>query len=72
MALGWKVFLPLALLNLVATGSSFVVIVKRKHLSIAERLYLPEVFRGLSITFRKMFVKRSTRQYPEERCRRRP
>ena len=41
------------------------MIVKRKHLSIAERLYLPEVIRGLSITFRKMFAKRSTRQYPE-------
>ena len=42
------------------------MIVKRKHLSIAERLYLPEVIRGLSITFRKMFVPRSTRQYPED------
>jgi NADH-quinone oxidoreductase subunit I len=43
-----------------------VVIVQRKQLSLAERLYLPEIARGLSITFRKMFVARSTRQYPED------
>jgi len=43
-----------------------VVIVQRKSLSLSERLYLPEVARGLSITFRKMFGPRSTRQYPEE------
>ena len=43
-----------------------MVIVKRKALSIAERLYLPEVARGLSITFRKIFAKRFTRQYPED------
>ncbi|MBM4061432.1 MAG: NADH-quinone oxidoreductase subunit I [Planctomycetes bacterium] len=41
-------------------------IVQRKDLSLAERLYLPEVVRGLSITFRKMFEKPMTRQYPEE------
>jgi NADH-quinone oxidoreductase subunit I len=43
-----------------------VVIVKRKSLSLAERLYLPEVLRGLSVTFGKLFAPRSTRQYPEE------
>jgi NADH-quinone oxidoreductase subunit I len=43
-----------------------MVIVKRKDLSFAERLYLPEVARGLSITFRKLFQKKVTRQYPEE------
>ncbi len=43
-----------------------MVIVKRKELSLLERLYLPEVFRGLSITFRKMFEPKITRQYPEE------
>jgi len=42
------------------------VIVKRKSLSLAERLYLPEVLRGLSVTFGKLFAPRSTRQYPEE------
>jgi NADH-quinone oxidoreductase subunit I len=43
-----------------------VVIVRRRELSLAERLYLPEVLRGLSITFGKMFQKRATRQYPED------
>ena len=43
-----------------------MVIVRRKELSLAEKLYLPEVLRGLSITFGKMFAKRSTRQYPED------
>ena len=44
-----------------------MVIVKRKHLGFLERLYLPEVARGLSITFGKLFVKKMTRQYPEEK-----
>ncbi|MEO2094315.1 MAG: NADH-quinone oxidoreductase subunit I [bacterium] len=43
-----------------------MVIVKRKQLTLGERLYLPEIVRGLSITVRKMFAKRATRQYPEE------
>ncbi len=43
-----------------------MVIVKRKTLSVWERLYLPEIVRGLSITFGKLFEKKITRQYPEE------
>ena len=43
-----------------------MVIVRRKQLSLSEKLYLPEVFRGLSVTFRKIFEKKITRQYPEE------
>jgi NADH-quinone oxidoreductase subunit I len=43
-----------------------MVIVKRKKLTFAEKLYLPEVIRGLRITLWKMFQKPSTRQYPEE------
>ncbi|MBI1380660.1 MAG: 4Fe-4S dicluster domain-containing protein [Planctomycetaceae bacterium] len=43
-----------------------MVIVKRKELSFAERLYLPEIFRALSLTFRNMFQREITRQYPEE------
>ena len=43
-----------------------MVIVRRKELSLRERLYLPEIARGLSITFRKIFEKKITRQYPEE------
>ena len=43
-----------------------MVIVRRKELSLAERLYLPAIARGLSITFGKLFEKKITRQYPEE------
>ena len=43
-----------------------MVIVKRKELSLSEKLYLPEILRGLSMTLRVMFKKPITRQYPEE------
>ena len=43
-----------------------MVIVQRKELSLSERLYLPAILRGLSITFGKLFEKKITRQYPEE------
>ena len=43
-----------------------MVIVKRKTLNIWERMYLPEILRGMSITLRKMFEPKITRQYPEE------
>ena len=43
-----------------------MAIVKRKELSFSEKLYLPAIARGLSMTFRAMFKKRVTRQYPEE------
>ena len=43
-----------------------MVIVKRKGLSLAERLYLPGIARALSITFRAIFEPNVTRQYPEE------
>ena len=43
-----------------------MVIVKRKELSLAERLYLPEIARVLSLSLRAMFKKKVTRQYPEE------
>jgi len=43
-----------------------VVIVRRKELSLSEKLYLPEILRGLSITFKKLFEKKVTRQYPEQ------
>ncbi|MBK7643265.1 MAG: NADH-quinone oxidoreductase subunit I [Planctomycetes bacterium] len=43
-----------------------MVIIKRKELSLAERLYLPEIVRGLTVTFSKFFQKPITRQYPEE------
>jgi len=43
-----------------------MVVVERKELSLRERLYLPEILRGLRITFGKIFQKKITRQYPEE------
>ena len=43
-----------------------MVIVKRKELSILERLYLPEIARALSHSLRSIFKKKITRQYPEE------
>ncbi len=43
-----------------------MVIVKRKELSLLEKLYLPEVFSALSMSFRAIFRKKITRQYPEE------
>lgn len=43
-----------------------MVVVQRRELTFWERIYLPEIFRGLMITFKKMFEPRVTRQYPEE------
>jgi NADH-quinone oxidoreductase subunit I len=43
-----------------------MVVLRRPELTLSERLYLPEILRGLSITLRKLFEKRVTRQYPEE------
>lgn len=43
-----------------------MVVVQRRELTFWERIYLPEIFRGLAITFKKMFEPRITRQYPEE------
>ena len=43
-----------------------MVIVKRKELTLSERLYLPEIARALSTSLRAIFKKKVTRQYPEE------
>jgi NADH-quinone oxidoreductase subunit I len=43
-----------------------VVILKRAELTWAERIYLPEILRGLRMTLGKMFQKPMTRRYPEE------
>ena len=40
--------------------------VDRKPPSFLERIYLPAILKGLSITFRRMFKKTVTMQYPEE------
>ncbi len=38
-----------------------------QRLNFWEKLYLPEIARGMGITFRQMFKPKFTRQYPEER-----
>ncbi len=43
-----------------------MVIVKRKELSLSERMYLPEIGRGLGVTLKKMLGRKTTRQYPED------
>lgn len=43
------------------------MLVKRKKMTFWESLYLPEIVRGLSLTFRHIFRKKVTLQYPEER-----
>jgi NADH-quinone oxidoreductase subunit I len=40
--------------------------VARTRPSFLERLYLPAILKGLSITFRRMFRPKVTMQYPEE------
>jgi len=41
--------------------------VRRRRTTFLDRLYLPAIFKGLSITFRRMFKKKITMQFPEER-----
>lgn len=38
-----------------------------QRLSFWEKLYLPEIAKGLSVSLKQMFKPRFTRQYPEER-----
>lgn len=38
-----------------------------QRLNFWEKIYLPEIARGLGLTFRQMFKPKFTRQYPEER-----
>ncbi len=42
-------------------------IVHSKDLTFWQKLYIPEILRGLKITVRQMFKPKFTRQYPEER-----
>ena len=41
------------------------IVIKRKPLTLMEKLYLPEIARGLSTTFRKLWEKPVTLEYPE-------
>ncbi len=44
-----------------------MAIVKREDLSLLERTYLPQIVKGMIVTFREMFKPRFTRLYPEVR-----
>ncbi|MEJ6981664.1 NADH-quinone oxidoreductase subunit I [Pedobacter sp. P351] len=41
-------------------------VIEQKPMSLAERMYLPAIIRGLAITFRHMFLKKETIFYPEQ------
>ena len=41
--------------------------VDAKPLNFLERLYIPSILQGMAITFRHMFQKKATIQYPEEK-----
>ena len=42
-------------------------IIHKKDLSFWQKIYIPEIFKGLRITIAQMFRPKFTRQYPEER-----
>ena len=42
-------------------------IIHRRDLTFWQKLYIPEIFRGLRITIAQIFRPKFTRQYPEER-----
>lgn len=42
-------------------------IVSKKEMSLAERLYLPAIVGGLSVTFKHLFKKSATIKYPEQK-----
>jgi NADH-quinone oxidoreductase subunit I len=41
--------------------------VERKPMTLAEKLYLPAIFKGMGITFSHLFKKNPTINYPEEK-----
>lgn len=42
-------------------------IVKKKDLTIFEHTYIPQIIKGLALTWSQMFRPKFTRQYPEEK-----
>ena len=41
--------------------------VSRKPMSFSERLYIPNILKGMAITFSHMFKKQPTIRYPEQK-----
>ncbi len=44
-----------------------MAIIKKKDLTFLEHTYIPQVVKGLGLTFKQIFRPKFTRQYPEER-----
>lgn len=42
-------------------------IIKREDLNVFQKLYIPEILKGMKITVRQIFRPKFTRQYPEEK-----
>jgi NADH-quinone oxidoreductase subunit I len=47
--------------------SSYGQIIRKRDLSIWQKMYIPEIFKGLRMTIRQMFKPTFTSQFPEER-----
>jgi len=47
--------------------SSYGQIIRKKDLSIWQKMYIPEIVKGLRMTIRQMFRPTFTSQFPEER-----
>ena len=43
------------------------IVVSKKEMSLAERLYLPAIVGGLAVTFKHLFKKSATIRYPEQK-----
>jgi NADH-quinone oxidoreductase subunit I len=41
--------------------------IKEKDLTLFEKTYIPQIIKGLALTWKQMFRPKFTRQYPEER-----
>ena len=50
-----------------ASLTNRVKVLEQQPLSFMERLYLPAIFKGMSITFSHIFKKKATIRYPEEK-----
>ena len=42
-------------------------IIRKKDLSVLQKVYLPEIFNGLRVTLRQMFKPKFTQQFPDDR-----
>ncbi|MEX0602917.1 MAG: NADH-quinone oxidoreductase subunit NuoI [Bacteroidota bacterium] len=48
-------------------GSDNGRMIRKKDLNFWQRIYLPDIFKGLKLTFTQMFRPKATHQYPEVR-----